>query len=312
MTSRITPFALAALLALGTGCGDGGASGGTSEDLESMDEFDSLAFASGFQAAQQLKGDSLVFAQFDADLFEEGFRDGLAQDTSRIAYLFGFQFGSEAGRDTTSGLDPEVILRGFRAGLERDSLGISDEELQRISTVVQDSLGMRQLRELARTDTAAQARLNTMRDNASAAATYLSGVEAEGGVTKTASGLLYTIEEPGTGQQPTAGDMVQVRYTGRLADGTEFDSSGDETATFGLRQVAPGFREGVMLLKEGGSGTFYLPPALGYGLQGTPGGPIPPNAALVFDVELVDVMDAGAARLPGSGVPPPPPPAPGN
>jgi FKBP-type peptidyl-prolyl cis-trans isomerase len=303
MTFRITPFALAALLAVGVGCSEGGSTGSADEaNLESMDEFGQIAYAFGFESAQGLKADSASFEFFEFGTFEDGFRDGLAGDSSRIAYLFGYEVGNRLGRDTTTNLDADIFLQGFREGLESDSLPISDEELQRISTVVQDSLRMRQLRDLAQTDTAAQARLDMMRDNAGAATSFLSEVEAGGEVTKTESGLLYTIAEPGTGEQPTIDDVVEVRYTGRLADGTEFDSSGDETATFSLRQVAPGFREGVLLLQEGGSGTFYLPPDLGYGQEGTPGGPIPPNAALVFEVELVDVMstqEAGQPALPG-------------
>jgi peptidylprolyl isomerase len=119
----------------------------------------------------------------------------------------------------------------------------------------------------------------------------------------TASGLQYTIVEEGTGEAAEAGDMVQVHYTGTLEDGTKFDSSHDRGQPFefvlGRGQVIPGWDEGIALLKEGGKARLVIPPELGYGERGA-GGVIPPNATLIFDVELVSTE-------PG---PPPPPEAP--
>ena len=81
-------------------------------------------------------------------------------------------------------------------------------------------------------------------------------------------------------------NTVEVRYTGTFLDGTVFDSSLPGTATFELANVIAGWREGIRLLKAGGSGTFYIPSELGYGSSGF--GPIPPNAILIFEVDLVD------------------------
>jgi len=110
---------------------------------------------------------------------------------------------------------------------------------------------------------------------------------------ETESGLKYVITtENSTGQQPQAGDMVSVHYEGRLIDGTVFDSSfkRDQPIEFALgqRRVIAGWDEGVALLKKGEKATFVIPPDLGYGPRGA-GGVIPPNAYLVFDVELVDI-----------------------
>ncbi|OZC02345.1 FKBP-type peptidyl-prolyl cis-trans isomerase [Rubricoccus marinus] len=291
MTFRILPFALAALLVVGVGCGDNATTGGASgDDLSEMNAFEQLAYALGFEAAQGVKADSASFKFFEFATFEEGFRDGLNADSSRLAYLFGYEMGNRLGRDTTANLDAEIFLRAFRAGLDSDSSGLSDEDLQRISTTVQDSISIRQLRQQALTDTSAQRMLRDMGTNAAAATRFLGEVAGRSGVTKTSSGLLYTVEETGSGASPSAADMVVVNYVGKLADGTIFDQSTDGTATFALAQVAPGFREGVMGMKVGGKRTLYLPPDLGYGQQGTPGGPIPPNAALVFEVELLDVQ----------------------
>lgn len=110
------------------------------------------------------------------------------------------------------------------------------------------------------------------------------------GVTVTQSGLQYKVLEEGTGRQPVASDTVEVHYTGTLVDGTKFDSSRDrgQTIEFPLNGVIPGWTEGVQLMKEGARYEFTIPSDLGYGARGA-GGVIPPNATLIFDVELVAV-----------------------
>ena len=110
-------------------------------------------------------------------------------------------------------------------------------------------------------------------------------------VITTASGLQYEVEKEGTGAQPTASDEVTVHYTGKLLDGTVFDSSVSrgEPATFPLNRVIPGWTEGVQLMKEGAKYTFFIPSDLAYGPQGVPNA-IPPHSTLIFDVELIKVV----------------------
>lgn len=111
------------------------------------------------------------------------------------------------------------------------------------------------------------------------------------GYTTTASGLKYVTVVEGTGAAPTATDIVTVHYTGRLLDGTVFDSSVQrgEPAAFPLQAVIKGWTEGLQLMKEGGKTVFYIPSELAYGEMGTPGGPIGPNSDLIFEVELLQV-----------------------
>ncbi len=111
--------------------------------------------------------------------------------------------------------------------------------------------------------------------------------------TTTDSGLKYYDFEEGTGDSPNPGDMVSVHYTGWLEDGTKFDSSLDRGAPFrfpvGMGQVIPGWDEGVATMKVGGKRQLLIPPELGYGEKGA-GDAIPPNATLIFEVELLDIQ----------------------
>jgi peptidylprolyl isomerase len=115
---------------------------------------------------------------------------------------------------------------------------------------------------------------------------------APAGAVKKPSGLSYVELVPGKGAQPSAGKQVTVHYTGWLTDGTKFDSSRDRNEPFtfviGAGQVIPGWDEGVISMKVGGKRKLIVPSQLGYGAAGA-GGVIPPNATLIFEVELLEV-----------------------
>jgi FKBP-type peptidyl-prolyl cis-trans isomerase FkpA len=112
------------------------------------------------------------------------------------------------------------------------------------------------------------------------------------GVKTTPSGLQYMVLRQGSGPRPTATDRVRVNYEGKLLDGTVFDSSyaRNQPAEFALNQVIAGWTEGVGMMPVGSKFRFWIPGDLAYGANGTPGGPIGPNATLVFDVELMGIL----------------------
>lgn len=119
---------------------------------------------------------------------------------------------------------------------------------------------------------------------------YLEENGRKEGVTVLSSGLQYTVIKEGTGKKPKASDTVKCHYEGFLIDGTVFDSSiqRGEPAEFALNQVIAGWTEGLQLMSEGAKYRFFIPYLLGYGASGA-GNSIPPYAALVFDVELIEV-----------------------
>ncbi len=119
---------------------------------------------------------------------------------------------------------------------------------------------------------------------------FLAENKLKEGVKETASGLQYVVEKEGTGAKPGPEDEVTVHYTGKLLDGTVFDSSVSrgEPATFPLNRVIPGWTEGVQLMSEGAKYTFFIPSDLAYGPQGVPNA-IPPHSTLIFEVELIKV-----------------------
>jgi FKBP-type peptidyl-prolyl cis-trans isomerase len=121
---------------------------------------------------------------------------------------------------------------------------------------------------------------------------FLATNKEKDGIVVTESGLQYEILEVGDGPKPTADQQVKVHYTGTLLDGTVFDSSVErgEPATFGVGQVIPGWTEALQLMPEGSKWKVYIPGDLAYGERGA-GADIGPNAALIFEVELLEVIE---------------------
>jgi FKBP-type peptidyl-prolyl cis-trans isomerase FklB len=118
------------------------------------------------------------------------------------------------------------------------------------------------------------------------------------GVVTTESGLQYKIETEGTGATPTDTSTVRVHYSGKLLDGTEFDSSikRGQPAEFRVAGVIPGWTEALKLMPVGSKWTIYIPSELGYGAQGQPYGGIGANETLIFEVELLDILNPNAGE----------------
>jgi FKBP-type peptidyl-prolyl cis-trans isomerase len=134
---------------------------------------------------------------------------------------------------------------------------------------------------------------------------FLAANAKRSGVVTTPSGLQYKVERAGTGPKATAQDLVIVNYDGQLANGETFDSSAKHggPATLPVGGLIPGWVEGLQQMNKGAKYRFWIPPALGYGPQGAGNGVIPPDALLVFDVEMLEIVSRppGMPGVPGLG-----------
>jgi FKBP-type peptidyl-prolyl cis-trans isomerase len=136
------------------------------------------------------------------------------------------------------------------------------------------------------------ARTREGEENAAAGAAYLEQNRAKPGVTTTASGLQYEVLRAGAGERPSAESVVRIHYRGTLIDGTEFDSSygRGEPAEFPIGGVIAGFSEALRLMPVGSQWRIVIPSDIAYGPGGS--GPIGPNSTLIFEIELLEIVDA--------------------
>lgn len=209
----------------------------------------------------------------------------LENQTEQQAYSLGLYAGrfiesnlagyAEAGIT----LDKALIMKGFTDAMG-DKAELTDEQIQ---TALQ---ALDQQR-----NAWAEENAKKMGEKiASESKAFLEENAKKEGVKITESGLQYEVIEAGEGEHPAATDTVTVHYRGTLVDGKQFDSSYDrgEPTSFPLNRVISGWTEGLQLMKPGAKYRFYIPSELGYGERGA-GQSIPPNAALIFDVELLKV-----------------------
>jgi len=198
-----------------------------------------------------------------------------------ISYSIGMNVGQNLLRDSIN-ISRDAFLRGLLdADADSASRLMTDEQIQSTMMAFQDSLRRKKM-----TDASAAAEKNKKEGEA-----FLAENARKDGVVTLPSGLQYRVITEGTGKTPTAKSTVTVHYSGRLLDGTEFDSSVKmgKPATFQVDGVIDGWTEALQLMKEGSKWELYIPPSLAYGGQGA-GGVIPPNATLVFEVLLISVQ----------------------
>jgi FKBP-type peptidyl-prolyl cis-trans isomerase FklB len=202
----------------------------------------------------------------------------LESDDQKVNYSVGYQIGGDFKKQGVP-VEPDALVAGIRDAIEGGEPLLGDEERK---TALLDL----RKRILAAEETARAAEGET---NLAAAKAWLDANRTKEGVQTTASGLQYKVVKEGAGEKPAASNTVSVHYRGTLTDGTEFDSSygRGEPATFPLDRVIPGWTEGLQLMSEGSTYELYVPPDLAYGERGA-GDRIPPQSALVFQVELLD------------------------
>jgi FKBP-type peptidyl-prolyl cis-trans isomerase FklB len=214
---------------------------------------------------------------------------GPAPTPDQISYLFGVIFGAQMHNTgiTRDGVVPDAIVRGINDGLQGKTPSATDQQqVQAYARAAGDAMAAR---------------------NDAAAKEFLAKNGKEKGVITTASGLQYKILAAGDKKAPPIAltDSVTVEYRGKLANGTEFDSSYSRgvPATFPVNGVIKGWQEALVLMKPGAKWQLFIPPELAYGPRSQP--KIPSNSLLIFDVNVVSAEGANAPPKAPPGTPPP-------
>lgn len=190
-----------------------------------------------------------------------------------VSYALGVLFATNLSNEGFSKIDGESLRQGFEqalAGLATLSPQEADGMVRMHMTKLKEEAGKKSLEE---------------------GEAFLAENASKEGVVTTESGLQYEVLVEGNGASPKATDEVTVHYRGTLLNGEEFDSSigRGQPATFPLNGVIRGWTEGLQTMKVGGKTRFFIPQDLAYGARPAPGGKIPPYAALIFEVELLNV-----------------------
>lgn len=204
----------------------------------------------------------------------------LSNEMDSVSYAIGVDIGSNFKRGKMEDVNVDALSMGLRDGL--DSNVMMDQAL--LEQVMQNY--MQKLQEKRMAEEQAATEENRLKGEA-----FLAENGKKPGVTTTSSGLQYEVVSMGNGPKPTASDKVTVHYTGTLIDGTKFDSSVDrgQPATFPVGGVIRGWVEALQLMPVGSKWKLYIPSDLAYGPSGGPGGSIPGNSTLIFDVELLEI-----------------------
>ncbi len=209
----------------------------------------------------------------------------------KVSYALGMAFGRNM-KSQGIDLDPDTFVKAYKDVLSEAKAAMTDEEAQQTMSAFQVEMVAKQQAEMKKKGDEQKAKGEA----------YLAENKKKEGVHTTTSGLQYKVVKEGDGKKPTAGDSVTVNYRGTLVDGTEFDSSykRNEPASFPVSGVIPGWTEALQLMKTGSKYEIVIPSNLAYGETGA-GGVIPPNATLVFEVELISISPPAKTAAKPSG-----------
>ncbi len=211
-------------------------------------------------------------------------------DKHNISYMVGMDLGRSLGQIKEE-IDLAVVIQALQASMKGDKTELTQDEAVKVR---QDFMQKLQAKQATKEKEAAEKNKKESED-------FLAKNKSKAGVKTTASGLQYEIVKDATGPKPKATDTVKVSYVGTKVDGTKFDASADHggPATFPVSGVIPGWTEALQLMSVGSKYKLYIPSNLAYADHAP--GPIGPNAALIFDVELVSIEQPAPAAKPEGG-----------
>jgi len=207
-------------------------------------------------------------------------KPGMKTEKEKISYIIGMDIGTNFKRQGVE-VDPDILARGIKDALSGAKPQLSEQEVKEVMASFEKEMRVKQE---AMRQTAGE-------KNKKEGDQFLAQNKKKEGVNALASGLQYKIIKPGTGKKPQPTDTVTVQYRGTLIDGTEFDSSyrRGQPATFEVNKVIRGWTEALQLMQEGSKWQLFIPSDLAYGERGA-GQQIGPNAALIFEVELLSIQ----------------------
>lgn len=238
--------------------------------LEGID--DGYANAAPKVKQDELKAQHVAFMAHMQAGEEKDFQD----EKGVLSYFTGYQVGKNFSANGIDALDKDEVLAGINAAKEGKEPRLNEEQRKAAMEAVDEAVRAK-----------AKAKAEAIK---TASKKFLEENAKKEGVKTTPSGLQYTVIKEGEGAKPKATDTVKVHYKGTLVDGKEFDSSykRGEPISFPLNGVIKGWTEGLQLMPVGSTYRFFIPSELGYGDRGA-GADIPGGAALIFDVELIEI-----------------------
>ncbi|MFH6768861.1 FKBP-type peptidyl-prolyl cis-trans isomerase [Gaetbulibacter aquiaggeris] len=216
-------------------------------------------------------------------------KKSLDTEIDSLSYAIGMDVARNV-QTNVSEMNKDLFLQGFNNVMDSTTLLIDKEQVQDIlSNYFKKKQEVEKEKQQADALAKAEEQFN---DNKVACEKFLEENKTKEGVKVTNSGLQYIVLKEGTGEKPSATSTVKVHYQGTLIDGTEFDSSikRGEPTQFGVGQVIKGWTEGLQLMPVGSKYRFFIPQDLAYGAFPRQGGPIQPFSALVFEVELIEIV----------------------
>jgi len=218
-------------------------------------------------------------------------KESLKTEVDSVSYALGLDVAGSIGANFEE-VNSELFMEGYMTGMDSTKTAFMDKTAAQ--TIIQMYVQKNQAKMMEKQQAAQAKELESQFGEVKLAGEiFLEANKSKEGVKTTASGLQYSVIKEGTGAKPTAESTVSVHYTGTLTDGTVFDSSVErgEPAQFGVGQVIKGWTEGLQLMTVGSKYKFFIPQDLAYGASPRQGGPIQPFAALVFEVELLEIVE---------------------
>ncbi len=292
MKKIILAAAAAVALVSATACGSGASKGGNSASDSLNLTFGQYQGTYYQQMFQNIPADDK--AAYSKESFLRGVKQAVLADTADAGYIQGLMAGIQMWQNfkmwkEQDVADPntELFLKEFATYLNKDSISMTEQtEIQSRMQTLFNAVTARLEAKRDSIQAAERAKvMGSAAENKAKATAFIDSIKAaDPDVKFTPSGLGYKVIKQGKGNLSGANDNVSVIYTGRLIDGTQFDSSRGQAVNFNVAQVVPGFSEGLQLMNPGSQYILYIPSDLGYGDNGNSA--VPGGAMMVFEVEI--------------------------